>query len=117
MFREFVVPCISEQCRWLDNSLYHLDGTQAMCHLDALLEIEELDAIEWTPQAGIEPGPHPRWHEMYKKIIDAGKSVQIIPVGPDELKPLLNKIGRDGIYIMPGGVTADDMEKMYDSVH
>ena len=39
-----------EQCRWLDHSLYHLDGTQALHQLPALLAIEELDAIEWTPQ-------------------------------------------------------------------
>ncbi|MFA6290981.1 MAG: hypothetical protein WC637_04325, partial [Victivallales bacterium] len=117
MFRDFAVPALSEQCRWLDHSLYHLDGTQAVCHLDALLEIEELDAIEWTPQAGIEPGGHPRWFDMYRKIIAAGKSVQIVSVMPDDLKPLLDSVGRDGIYIMAGGVSADEMERMYNSVH
>jgi len=117
MFKEFVVPALTEQCSWLDNSLYHLDGTQAMCHLDALLAIKELDAIEWTPQAGIEPGAHPRWFDLYRKIIDAGKSVQIMSVGHDDLKPMLDKIGRDGIYVMTGGVSAAQMEKMYNSVH
>lgn len=117
MFKEFAVPALTEQCRWLDNSLYHLDGTQAMCHLDALLEIKELDAIEWTPQAGIEPGGHPRWFDLYRKIIDAGKSVQIMSVEPRDLKPMLDKIGRNGIYIMTDGVTVDEMEKMYESVH
>ncbi len=116
MFKEFVVPCLTEQCRWLDNSLYHLDGTQAMCHLDALLTIKELDAIEWTPQAGIEHGSHPRWYDLYKKILGAGKSVQIIGVKPEELKPMLDKIGRDGIYIMTGGTQAE-FDKMYELVH
>ena len=67
MFREFVVPQLREQCRWLDYSLHHLDGTQAMHQLEPLLEIEELDAIEWTPQAGIEGGGHPRWYDMYRR--------------------------------------------------
>lgn len=116
MFREFVVPALTEQCQWLDHSLYHLDGTQAICHLDALLEIEELDAIEWTSEV-IERGAHPRWFDMYKKIIAAGKSVQIMDVGSDDLKPLLNKIGRDGLYLMLEGVSADEMKKMYDSVN
>ena len=71
MFDDFVVPALTEQCRWLDYSLYHLDGTQAMHHLDSLLAIEALDAIEWTPQAGIESGGHPRWYPLYKRIIDA----------------------------------------------
>ena len=30
MFRQFVVPALTEQCEWLDYSLFHLDGTQAI---------------------------------------------------------------------------------------
>ena len=77
-----------------------LDGTQAVRHLDALLEIEPLDAIEWTPQAGIETGGHKRWHEMYRKILSAGKSVQVVNVEPCEVVPLLDGIGNRGVYIL-----------------
>jgi hypothetical protein len=100
MFRRFVVPALTEQCEWLDHSLFHLDGTQAMCHLDALLEIEALDAIEWTPQAGIETGGHARWYDMYKRILAAGKSVQVLHVGIDEIAPLLDAIGTAGVYLL-----------------
>lgn len=100
MFRRFVVPGLTEQCRWLDHALYHLDGTQAMGHLDALLEIEELDAIEWTPQAGMESGGHPRWHDLYRRILAAGKSVQVVNVNREEIVPLLDAIGGAGVYVM-----------------
>lgn len=99
MFRRFVAPALSEQCQWLDYSMYHLDGTQAMCHLDALLEIDALDAIEWTPQAGIEQGGHPCWYELYRRILDGGKSVQIF-AAKEEVIPLLDAIGGKGVYIM-----------------
>jgi hypothetical protein len=100
MYRRFVVPALTEQCAWLDHSLYHLDGTQAMLHLDALLGIESLDAIEWTPQAGIETGGHKRWHDLYRRILAAGKSVQVVNVEPDELVPLLDAIGTKGVYVL-----------------
>lgn len=100
MYRRFVVPALTEQCTWLDHSLYHLDGTQAMLHLDALLGIESLDAIEWTPQAGIETGGHKRWHDLYRRILAAGKSVQVVNVEPDELVPLLDAIGTKGVYVL-----------------
>ena len=100
MFRRFVVPGLTEQCEWLDYSMYHLDGTQAMCHLDALLEIEALDAIEWTPQSGIEGGGDPRWYAMYRHILAAGKSVQVLGVKQDEVRPLLDAVGNKGVYIM-----------------
>ena len=44
MFRRFVVPALTEQCEWLDNSMYHLDGTQCIDKLDPLLAIEALAA-------------------------------------------------------------------------
>ena len=100
MYRRFVVPALTAQCAWLDHSLYHLDGTQAVHHLDALLAIEPLDAIEWTPQAGIETGGHRRWHDMYRRILAAGKSVQIVNVEPHEVRPLLDTLGRKGVYLL-----------------
>jgi hypothetical protein len=100
MYRRFVAPALTKQCEWLDRSLYHLDGTQAIQHLDALLEIEPLDAIEWTPQAGIESGGNKRWHAMYRRILSAGKSVQVVNVEPNEILPLLDAIGHKGVYIL-----------------
>jgi len=100
MYQRFVVPALMAQCEWLDHSLYHLDGTQAMVHLDALLAIEPLDAIEWTPQAGIETGGHKRWHDMYRRILAAGKSVQVVNVELDEVLPLLDTIGPKGVYML-----------------
>ncbi|HMP81839.1 MAG TPA: hypothetical protein PKA41_03945 [Verrucomicrobiota bacterium] len=100
MYRRFVMPALTKQCDWLDHSLYHLDGTQAMIHLDALLEIAPLDAIEWTPQAGIESGGNKRWFDLYRRILSAGKSVQIVNVEPHEIVPLLDAVGNNGVYIL-----------------
>jgi len=100
MYKRLVVPALTAQCEWLDNSLYHLDGTQAVCHLDALLSIEPLDAIEWTPQAGIEPGGNKRWYDMYKRILAAGKSVQVVNVELSDIKPLIDTIGTKGVYML-----------------
>lgn len=100
MFERFALPSLRAQCDWLDHSLYHLDGTQSIHHLDHLLSIESLDAIEWTPQAGIETGGHPRWYPLYRRILDAGKSVQVVNIEPAELAPLFDAIGTEGVYAM-----------------
>jgi hypothetical protein len=102
MFDDFVIPALTEQCRWLDYSLYHLDGTNATHHLDSLLKIDALDAIEWTPQAGIEGGGHPRWYPLYRKILEAGKGVQAIGVRANELIPLLDACGSKGMCAFVG---------------
>lgn len=99
MFKRFVVPPLSEQCRWLDYSLYHLDGTTCLQHLDALLGIEALDAIEWTPQAGLENGGSPRWFDLYRRIKAGGKSLQAVGVEAEQVIPLLDAIGPEGVFL------------------
>ena len=101
MFGEFVLPTLTKQCEWLDHSLYHLDGTQALCHLDHLLEIEALDAIQWPPQAGIEKGDNRRWWDLYRRILDAGKSLMAFnEPDPEMVVPLLDAIGGKGVNLM-----------------
>ncbi len=111
MFRRFVVPALTEQCEWLDHSMFHLDGTQCIDKLDDLLGIDALDAVEWTPQAGIEGGGNARWFDIYRRILAAGKSVQAVGVRLDELKPLLDATGPDGMYICMWTRTPDEAEQ------
>ena len=98
-YRRFVQPFIREQCQKIDYTLYHLDGVGAMHHLDALLEIKELNAIQWTPGVGEPQGGSPKWYDLYRKIIAGGKSIMACWVTLDELRPLLDNIGGEGVHI------------------
>ena len=98
-YRRFVQPFIREQCQKISYTLYHLDGIGAMHHLDALLEIEELNAIQWTPGVGEPQGGSPKWYDLYNKILAGGKSIMACWVTLDELKPLLDHIGGEGVHI------------------
>ena len=98
-YRRFVQPFIREQCQKIDYTLYHLDGVGAMHHLDALLEIKELNAIQWTPGVGEPQGGSPKWYDLYKKILAHGKSIMACWVTLDELRPLLDNVGGDGVHL------------------
>jgi hypothetical protein len=101
MFQRFVVPALAEQCRRLDYSMFHLDGEDCIRHLDLLLDIPELDAIEWTPvhtSLGL-GGGEPAWYDLYRRILDGGKSVQAISVHPEQVIPLIDAVGAEGMYI------------------
>ncbi len=100
MFEEFEAPYLREHCDTLDNTLFHLDGPDALNKLDILLEIESLDAIQWTPGPQRPQGGDPCWYDMYKRIKAAGKSVQAPWVRPEEALPLLNEVGPEGMYVM-----------------
>ena len=100
MFEEFVRPYLAEQCAQLDYAMYHLDGTNALQHLDILLDMPEIDAIEWTPQAGLPGGGAPEWHDLYRRIKAAGKAVQVVSITPPEVIPLLDAVGPEGVYVL-----------------
>jgi 5-methyltetrahydrofolate--homocysteine methyltransferase len=75
MFDEFVKPELAASCGRLSNSFYHLDGRGQLPHLDSLLAVPDLKGIQWVPGAGV---PEQRyWPEVYQKIHNAGKLIQI----------------------------------------
>ena len=116
MFAEFVVPPLAEQCRWLDHCLYHVDGPDAVASVDALLEIDELQAVEFTPGPQVPQGGDPYWYDFYKRILDAGKSVQIAEVEGREVVPLLDAIGGKGVYILGNYKDQAEYEALLESV-
>ncbi len=75
MFDEFVKPELAASCKRLSNAFYHLDGPGQLPHLDSLLSIPELKGIQWIPGAG-QPD-ETKWPEVYGKIRDAGKLIQV----------------------------------------
>ncbi len=75
MFDEFVRPELADSSRKLDNPFYHLDGIGELPHLDSLLKIDNLKGIQWVPGDG--KPQHDSWPEVFRKIRDAGKLMQV----------------------------------------
>ncbi|QDU70544.1 hypothetical protein [Mucisphaera calidilacus] len=117
-FERFVLPALTQQCDYLDFAMYHLDGEECWPNLDHILSIESLQALEWTPKFAYadEGGGHPKWYDLYKRILAAGKSVQAITVKPDEVIPLLDAVGPKGMYICCHTKTEAEAEKILERV-
>lgn len=75
MFDEFVKPELIATCNRMVNPFYHLDGPGQLAHLDSLLEIQDLKGVQWIPGAG--SPPQSEWPEVYAKIRQAGKLIQL----------------------------------------
>ena len=105
-FREFVVPSLEKQCRHIDFTMYHLDGPDAIRHVDALMEISELKALQWTAGAGQPDGGSKKWYPIYEKVRAANKSLWIYIYDgeyEDWLKSadkLVKSFGSKGLYLL-----------------
>lgn len=96
MFQEFFLPGIIEECRHYERSIYHLDGPGALRHLDSILGIKELDAVQWVPGAGNEG--YGKWISVYQRIQSAGKSIQLESVKPNELPLIFETLKPEGVW-------------------
>lgn len=96
MFREFCLPHLLDQMDAMDCPFYHLDGVGALSHLDTLLSIEKLKVIQWVPGAGKEHLS--QWYDVIRRILSAGKSVQVYGQA-EEVDDLVKNVGARGILI------------------
>jgi len=76
MFDEFAKPELAKSCDRFPRSLYHLDGKGQLAHLDSLLAIKSLGGVQWVYGTGQPDGGH--WSDVYRKILDAGKNLQLL---------------------------------------
>jgi hypothetical protein len=84
----------------MEYPLYHLDGIGALPHLDMLLELPNLRAIQWVPGAGKERLA--QWYDVIRKILGARKSVQVF-AQVDEVDDLIANVGTRGLLISVSG--------------
>lgn len=96
MFCEFFLQGIIDECRFYDRSIYHLDGPGALRHLDTLLDIKELDAVQWVCGAGNEG--YRRWVHVYQKIQSKKKSLQLVGITLDELPLVFETLRPEGVW-------------------
>ncbi len=96
-FEELFMPGIIRECRHMDRCLYHLDGPQALRFLDRLLEIPEIQAIQWVPGAG-----HDYWADsiqVYQRIQDKHRALQLHSVPVGDLPRLFQALKPEGVWI------------------
>lgn len=117
-FREFIQPSLVEQCKHADHVLYHLDGKECIRHMDALMEIDGIDALQWTSGDAGPDGTLEDWDVIYDKAIAAGKSLWIkVYTGEFEdwiknCDRLVKKYGSHSLYLMFPEMSLEQGEKL-----
>ncbi|HWQ46088.1 MAG TPA: hypothetical protein VN376_04430, partial [Longilinea sp.] len=97
MFAEFFLPLVEQECRFLTHSMYHLDGPGALRHLDLLLAIPELDAVQFVPPPS--DTCFSSWVWVYQRIQKAGKGVQVT-CRLDEIDSIMQTLQPQGLYLV-----------------
>ncbi len=109
MFEEFVVPEVVAQAHYVDFSLFHLDGPGAARHAALLLDIPELDGIQW--QKGINGGATLDWLPLLEQIQRAGKCLMVDGSHADVLV-LADKLAPEGLFLATACDTPEESQEL-----
>jgi hypothetical protein len=94
LFRELCVPELESLATFIDRPFYHLDGPDAVKHLDTLLELPQIQGIQWQP--GAAGGTATDWLPLLQRIQQAGKRL-FIYVRPEGLETVMSALRPEGV--------------------
>jgi CheY-like chemotaxis protein len=96
-FREFAVPALAEEVQHMTHNIFHVDGKGVARHLDAILDLPNLHAIQWVQGVGNDT-PIIQWLPLIRRIQAAGKSV-VVDLSPAELEDFIGAVQPEGIFL------------------
>lgn len=108
--KEFVLDELLAEAKWLDKNIFHLDGPGALRHLDTILQIKEINGVQWVPGDGALPCA--KWPQVLQKIQAAGKVLQIHVNNSDELRLLHEIIKPEGVMLDAYVSSAEEADYM-----
>jgi hypothetical protein len=114
MFAQTVYPEISAEIDWWEDTIFHLDGPQALRHLDMLLENPKLRGIQWVYGDGA--GTAADWIPVLRRIQDAGKIFQVHAF-PIDMKLLFENLRPEGAMYTLGCNAPEDVDAIVRMAH
>ena len=107
MVRDFVMPHLAAETAFLDHAVFHLDGPDAIRHLDVLFELPKIEAVQWVPGEKIPRQPMTDWIPLLQRIQSAGRGLHL-NVTPEEVEPLLTALRPEGLLLQTRCATEQD---------
>ncbi len=95
-FEEIFLPEIARQAATVARAAFHLDGPGVANHIDAILQIPDIQAIQWVPGAGMESTLS--YVPMLQEIQRRGRSLQVVCPANDVL-PICEALCPEGLCL------------------
>ena len=96
-FEEFCFPHIQHEVEGITHNIFHLDGKGVAKHVDLVLQMKEINAVQWVQGMGTDT-PILQWVPLLKKIQSAGKSL-VVDLQVDELEDFIKVMDPKGLML------------------
>ncbi len=105
LFEQFCLPILRREVRTMTHNVFHVDGRGVARHLDAILSVPEVHAIQWVQGVG-DDYPIMQWVPLIKRI--QARVPVVIDLSLADLEDFMEAVEPEGIFLW---VAVDDPEE------
>jgi len=87
---------LEKEVKSMTHNIFHVDGKGVATHLDTILDVPQVHAIQWVQGVG-DDRPILQWIPLIKKI--QAKKPVIVDLQPHELEPFITHMAPEGIFL------------------
>lgn len=96
-FKKFCLPILEHETRTMTHNIFHVDGKGVARHLDAILSVPEVHALQWVQGVG-DDLPIMQWVPFIKDL-QAKNMPVIVDLKIEEVDVFIDEINPKGIYL------------------
>jgi hypothetical protein len=108
---EFGLPILRQEVQQMTHNIFHLDGPGVANHLESILSVPEINAIQCVQPPG-NGQPIMQWVGLIKHIQAAGKSV-VVNLLKEELGDFIEQMNPKGLFLC---IAAEDENEQKDII-
>jgi len=111
VFANLFLPAIDRQAGMVARNVFHLDGPDATRHIDGLLDVQYIQAIQFTPGKGTPSAL--AWMDMFKQIQCKGRSLLVhCPAG--EVLSICRQLRPEGLAVcIDEALRPDELDELH----
>lgn len=97
LFEEFGMPILEREVKTMTHNIFHVDGKGVAGHLDMILSVPEVHAVQWVQGVG-DDYPILQWVPFIKELQGKGIPV-IVDLSPSELDEFIDDMDPHGLFL------------------
>jgi hypothetical protein len=108
LFEKFAMPILEREVKTMTHNIFHVDGKGVARHLDTILNVPEVHALQWVQGVG-DDLPIMQWASFIKEI-QARKVPVIVDLNKEELESFMDEMDPQGLFLWVA--TQDEEEEL-----
>jgi len=109
LYEEYGLPILKREVKAMTHNIFHVDGKGVAKHLDMILKVPEVHAVQWVQGVGDEY-PIMQWIQFVKELQQDDIPV-VVDLSPSELDDFVEAMDPHGLFLW---VSAENEEEELD---